>query len=316
MKFRTLSAILFFLTAACTAEGDEYSPYLGITELDYLGVPNDSQGGNENRVPFFGGVDYEHIWNADFDEHHLKGEHLVYRVGKINLGSVCFYNKCYDEGIALGLTYTATYLRWNQNPYFRQRYFDTLSVNISGFSHRVDNWYWRGNVSMNFDVNNFDPGEYLTWDLLLWGRYSYTKNLGLHIGFYAITGMKIDRVYPILGFDWQCTEKLKFNVVFPMDINATYTINKCWTTGAAVRFFQSRQRANKHAHVSRALWFYNNWGAEYFVNYNLTDFIHINLHGGYSFGGTLKLANKHYMHARRLDFKGAPYIGGTLVLAY
>src|SRR5947208_2261625 len=104
VNFRTLTATLLFLAAACTAEGDDnYSPYLGVTELDYIGGPAGPK--TDNRIPYFGGADYEYIGRTEFDENHLHGQHLAYRVGKVNLGSVCHYNKCCDEGLALGLTY-------------------------------------------------------------------------------------------------------------------------------------------------------------------------------------------------------------------
>lgn len=271
---------------------------------------------DDDKVPFFGGAQFDYIAPAEFNEHDLHGEHLKYRVGRENLAVVCYYNPDRKEALYAGLSYTQTYLNWNQNPLFHQRYFNNLSFNFGGITHRVKDWYWRGNVNFNFDTDHFSPGMFLTYDLLLWGRYSYCKDLGLHIGFYAITGMKIDRVYPVLGIDYRYSEKLKLNLVFPTEINATWEMSKAWSTGGAIRFFQSRQRVGKHEPLPYALWYYLTWGGEWFVNYNLTDFIHLNLHAGYTFGGKLKLTNRHYDNGHHLKTKGAPYAGATIVLAY
>lgn len=292
MKFRVVGMLLFFLSVTNLIKGEE------------------------SRIPYFGGAQYDYIAEADFDESALRGEHLAFRIGRIHLGTLCYHNPRCKEGVSVGLAYTQTYLRWNQNPYFNQRYFDTASFNVSGFSHRLQEWYWRGNVSFNFDTDHFDPEEYLTYDLLLWGRYTYCKNFGLHVGFYAITGMKVDRVYPILGVDWLYRKNIRINLVFPVDINATWEINKCWTTGAAIRFFESRHRVGEHAELPMAVWVYRVWGAEYFLTYNLSEFIHLNVHGGYTFGGKLKIANKHYDDGHHFKTKPAPYIGATIVMAY
>src|SRR5690606_35339419 len=132
MKLRKLAAILFFLSTACSAEGDEYSPYLGITELNYLSGPSGpQQAAASDKIPYFGGADYEYLWPTEFDDSgRFNGQHLTYRLAKVNFGSVVCYNKCNDERLAVGLTYTSSYLRWNQNPYFKQRYFDQLNLNL------------------------------------------------------------------------------------------------------------------------------------------------------------------------------------------
>ncbi|NGX42857.1 MAG: hypothetical protein K940chlam7_01145 [Chlamydiae bacterium] len=271
---------------------------------------------NQSRIPFFGGARYDDIRRADIKESGHKGEHLKYSIGTAYLGSVVCYNPCREEGFTLSAAYTRTRLDWDENPEFDKSEYNTLSASISGFSNRLPDWEWKGNITFNIDTDSFDFEKYATWDLLLWGRYDYCNNLGLHIGFYSITGMKIDRVYPVIGFDWNCWRNLKINAVFPMDMSLIWVFNCKLETGAAVRFFESRHRVGKNENLSMALWTYRTYGAELFLNFNYSEYIHANVHIGESLGGKLKIADRHYGKAHHFRTKCAPYIGGEITLGY
>jgi hypothetical protein len=207
-------------------------------------------------------------------------------------------------------------LRWKENPYFDQKNYETASVSLSGFSNRLPDWLWKADLTAFLDTDPGDLEKYLYWDILLWGRYDYCEDFGLHMGFYAITGMKIDRVYPIIGIDWRCWRKLNLNLVFPVDISALWEFNDCWNAGVALRFFESRHRVGKNENLPRALWDYRTSGMEFAVNYNCTDYIHVNFHAGYTLGGKLKIADRGNDDPHHFKFKSSPYIGGELRFGY
>lgn len=226
-------------------------------------------------------------------------------------GSFVFYaDRCYEELALLSLSYTNTFFDWNHNPFFHQKHFNIFSVKLGASTHRLDRWYWVGELVANFDIDHFsDLNDYTNFDFLAWGRYTYCPNFGVHIGFLGYTGMKIDRVYPIVGFDYRLNSKWKFNAIFPVNISIVYTYNRCWSTYIGSRFIDVRYRVNKHSTLSKGLWAYRTVGAEVGLNYDYNSIINFNAHIGSTFGGRVKIANRHNHHSRRFRLNPAGYVG-------
>lgn len=190
----------------------------------------------EGQIPYFGGIKYDYISPAKFEKKDISHERLHYHRGTAYLGSVVYYRPTDEEAVSIALGYENVYFCWKDNPSFHQCYFNTLNLSLSGCSNRLCDWLWKGNVTVHIDTDHFNE-RYLAWDLLMWGRYAYGANFGLNVGFYAITGMKIDRVYPILGIDWRCWNNLNLQIVFPVNISALWEFNECWDAGVAMIIF-------------------------------------------------------------------------------
>lgn len=242
------------------------------------------------------------------------GKHdLTFATAQADVNFVYYYDECNKEALTVGVSYMWTRLDWRLNPFFTQRDVDTASINLGAFTQRLPGWTWRAQVSANFDnLEHWNFSDYMNYDLLLWGRYEYCKNIGVHIGFIQFTGMKIDRFYPIFGIDWTYDDNWKLNLVFPTDLALVYTINPCWNVAIAARFFNQRHRMREHQFFPEALWFYTTSGTEFAINYSPTCRIKANIHGGYNFGGHLKVANRHYHDGHRMRLDGAPYGGAEV----
>lgn len=270
---------------------------------------------SDDCTPFIFQIDGDWVGRAKVrrcpTNHHLK-----FYEGEVDLGGIYYYCPCYSEGATISLSYTRCRMDLNHNCLFHQKNFNALSLNLGGFSERLENWLWKGQVSFNIDPEHWDFNEYMNYDFLLWGRYNYCQDIGLHIGFIGYTGMKIDRVYPIIGVDWQYDCNWKFNFVFPVNISAVYSFNDCWSVAFALRAFETRYRTGKNENLSRALFLYRAAGAEIGLNYKLASWISANIHAGGIFGGTLKIANRHYRQRHKYRFESAPYVGGQLVLLF
>lgn len=287
------------LSYAAVAQAD-YSTYL--YEPDYED--------EENKGAFNVEVQYDHIDKSKFNNKDLRGEKIGYSYGQLN-GSAVFYYDCnIEEGAYVNLQYSRTTLRWKENPFFSQENFDVFSVGLGGFSNRLYNWEWKGQLNVNFDINHFDWVDYINYDTFLWGRYVYDDCIGLNIGIIAQTGMKIDWIYPILGVDWRINCRWKLNLVFPLNVSLVYSITDRWSIALAGRTFTSRNRVGKNAPLSRGLWTYRQVGAEIGVNYDHCNWLKFNVHAGRTFEGQLKVANRHYKHRHHLRFDGAFYFGG------
>ncbi len=243
--------------------------------------------------------------------------HLYFSTGQGEAGLVYYYDACIEEGANVVLLYQNTYLDWEANPYFTQKDISTLGLELGGFTKRLPDWTWSGQLTINFDnVGYWNFQDYMYYDMLLWGRYAYCKNIGLHIGFLAETGMKMDRVYPIIGVDWEYDCNWKVNLIFPLNISVVYTINTAWSVAFASRFFDERHRVKKKEWLSEGLWHYQSTGAEFGINYTPTKWISANLHAGSTLGGHLKIADRHYKHRHRVRLDPAPYVGGEVTVNF
>lgn len=263
-------------------------------------------------------MSYDHINHTDIDENEFDDQDVRYAIGQVDIDVVCYYNPSCREGASLLIGYTNTYLNWDENPDFDKTHFNTLTLGLGGLTNRLSDWIWQGFVKWNIDTDNFDVDRYSTWDLLLWGRRAFCTchDLGFHIGFYAQTGMKIDRVYPVIGFDWYQTECWKINLIFPMDLSVMYLYNPNWSLGTAIRFFESRHRTGDNETKPRALFAYRNYGAEFTLDYECGPYFLVNAHVGSTLGGRLKVSDRHYNNSKRLDLDPAVYFGGEISLRF
>jgi len=299
-KFTQLFTLFLFSASVLFADAD-----IDVEDLSASKIEETSRG------PFSFEISGDCIGQAKIDHRDFK--HFTFATGEINLNFIYYYNSCYKEGTSLGLSYMKSRLDWKFNPFFTQKDIDTVSVNLAGFTQRFKDWTWKAQVNINFDnIEYWNLEDYMNYDLVLWGRYEYMPNFGVHLGFLAITGMKIDRLYPIIGIDWTYDCHWKLNLVFPMDISLVYTIDNCWSISLANRFIAQRHRVKKDQFYSEGLWFYTSSGAELAITYKPTSWISANVHAGENFGGHLKVANRHYREGRRLKFESAPYAGAEV----
>lgn len=283
-------------------------------EIDYssigsenTGIRNESQSG-----PFSVLLDYDWIGKSKFKNGREKGRKIGYSQALADVGFVFYYDPECKEGASFDLSYTAVRLDWEDNLRFDKKNFNNVGFSLGFASERLCGWLWKMQATLNIDADYFDFNEYSTWDLLFWGRYTYEEDIHIHLGFLALTGMKIDRIYPILGFDWQISDDWILNAVFPMNISLQYLVSCDFSIDLAARFFDSRYRLGNHEPYPKSLWEYINSGVELGLNYNWAPYLKLNLHAGTTFGGTLRTANRHYHHIHRHRFKPAPYAGGEL----
>lgn len=231
--------------------------------------------------------------------------------------AIFYYDEICDEGAQLLLGYDNVHLNWTNNPYFEQKNFGEMIVGLGAFTKRVHNWLWQAQVTMNMDTEHRNWNLYTNYDLLLWGRYTTCcRDINLHVGFWMQTGMKIDHIYPIIGFDWTFAENWQLNLVFPMNISLVYTLDESWSFALAGRFFDIRRRVGKDEPLSQGLFQYHNAGGEFAANYKLCNWLQANVHAGYTFWGKFKVSNRENKHPTHFDIDSSWYAGGQLVVNF
>lgn len=238
---------------------------------------------------------------------------LTYSEVEATLNYIFYHNPC--EGLYATAGYDVSNLDWNDNLFFRKKRFDTAIFALGAYTGRFSNWFWNTNASINIDTDHFNCNDYTTYDAMLWGRYAFREDIGLHIGVLALLGMDIHHIYPIIGFDWAFQKNWVLNVVFPTNISLNYLYNCTWSFELAGRFWDSRHRVGKNEPLRKGLFNYRNYGAEFAIHYD-SGCVSANLHGGYTFAGSLTVANEDYKNRRRIDLDPAPYFGGEFLMHF
>ncbi|MFI0434987.1 MAG: DUF6268 family outer membrane beta-barrel protein [Parachlamydiaceae bacterium] len=283
-------------------------------DIDTQNIGEENINQPAKRTPFSFDTHIDAIGGGEITNGFYKKDKVDYGEAQVEAGMIVYYNPSYTEGGRIAVGFSPTYLNWHGNPWFEQDHFNILSVTLTGFTKRADRWFWRTQLTANFDTDEWSS-KYTSYDLILWGRYTFCQNIGFHIGFLAETGMKLDRIYPIIGFDWTISEKWKLNLVFPMNMTLIYSLNPKWSIGAAGRLFNSRFRVNHDQHSHRPLVRYTNLGAELFVQYE-TKFMTANLHAGSTLWGKFRVADHNNNHARDYDLGPAGYVGAEMEVKF
>lgn len=269
----------------------------------------------ESASPCSVNVLVDAVGKAKIKNGFFEGDKIEFSEGYVEGGCIFYYCPAYKEGANAALRYTATNIKWSNNPWFEQQRFNTLSLTLTGFSSRLHRWFWRGQLAVNVDANQWNMSEYANYDALLWGRYEYCKNIGLHLGLIVQTGMQMDRVYPILGADWTMSKHWKLNLVFPVNVSLEYSFNKKWSVAIAGRNFNSRHRAGPRECFKKSLVRYQNVGAEFAIKYEDKK-MSANIHAGTTLGGQLRISDQHNHHPHHLKLKPAPYAGAEVSVRF
>jgi hypothetical protein len=270
-------------------------------------------------TPFGFKANYDYIQDTRFERNnHEDEEHQRFRfaLAQAELSAVFYYDACHQEGANVSLGYTNNLLDWKENPFFDQTDFNTVELNLGFFSKRLKNWFWQAQATINFDVDHWNFSDYTYYDLTLWGRYECSSHIGIHAGAIVQTGMKLDRVYPIFGFDWKFADKWTLNLVYPVNIALVYQYSDNWSFSAAGRFFSVRHRVAKDEQLSRGLIRYTNYGAEFMVKYETSENFWADIHAGYAGEANIRIANRQNDHAHHFHVKGAPYVGAELAVRF
>lgn len=276
-------------------------------ELQDIGTENMIES-DAKKSPFSASIFVDGVAETEIKNGFFRKDKVKFAIANGEVDFIFYYCPAYVEGANISVGYTATKIQWDQNPWFDQSRFDTLSVSLGGFTKRVNRWFWQGQLTINVDTKEWDVREYANYDFLMWGRYTFSDRIGVHVGLIVETGMKMDRVYPILGMDWQISKAWKLNLIFPLNASLQYAMTQHWSFAVASRFFNVRYRVERDEAFSRALIRYQNLGGEFAVMYNSDNFT-INVHAGSTVGGRIRIANRDNHHPRHYRLNPSFYAG-------
>lgn len=300
--FKFTPFFLFIFGLFCLAHAD--------SELESQNFGSENITEPARQAPFNLDTKVDFTGETKISKGFHRGDHFRFAQVETELGGVFYYVPQYTEGANLTFSYSNTHIGWHHNEYFDQNHFKVFSVSLGGFTKRLQDWFWRSQFSVNFSTERLSA-QYVNYDLLFWGRYTLNQAVGIHFGFYAQTGMRMERVYPIFGADWLISPKWKLNLVFPLNISIEYYLTKNWSLSAGGRSFNFRDRVGPHESHAKSLIRYENVGLEFIVKFENKN-IAANIHAGSTLGGQFRVANKknHRPHHYHLDPSG--YVGGEI----
>ena len=260
--------------------------------------------------------EFDSIAKAGINTKGFRGQGLTFGQASVSGSTIFWANVPSREFYSVAAGYSYTHLCWDGNPYFCQDNFNEASLALQFYSNRLYDWIWQGKVGFNIDLDHCDFNHYLTIDMLLWGRYDFCDTLGIHIGILALTGMKMDRIYPIIGIDWMLNPYWKVNAIFPMNVSLEYRHSKQLTPYIGLRFFDIRHRTGPSEPLPKALVSYKNISCEGGLQYHCSSWLEANLHGGTTVGGKLRIADKDNRNPHHFKLNPSVYVGGELVVKF
>lgn len=253
------------------------------------------------------------IGNSHFRTPGFAGQNISYYESQLLLTYNYFVNS--RNAISIGAAYGNTGIDWRENPDFTRDTFQTASATLGGYSKQFNRWLWRANFTARFSLDERVP-TYVLYTSALWGRYDLTCRFGTHVGYFFETGLRKDKVWPILGFDYEYSDCLRFYAVYPFEASVHYDFCWPWAIELSSRFFRYRDRVGPEEAVPRGLVEYRNTGAEFRLVYETAPAIKANIHIGYTFGGELRVSDRKDNNAVHYKFEGAPYVGGEFSVKF
>jgi hypothetical protein len=220
-----------------------------------------------------------------------------------------------ESGIVLNVGHTSTQIDWDENPSFSEKNYSYLNLEIGGYSLKIPNWLWRGAVGTDVDAEELSFNRYALYKGTMWGRYDFSDMLGIHIGFTGTSGLRRDKVYPILGLDYAPSSKWKLNFIFPVDISANYAIDDNWSVAGTARTFRVRHRLSQKEATSRGIFDYRSFGGDLSLNYLIGSFL-AKAYVGTTYSGDLKVADSKARNAVFYKFNGSIYLGSNLTYQF
>lgn len=247
------------------------------------------------------------IGDADFETPGFPNQHLSYSFAEVR-ATYTYYNDS-GSGIFCGVGYSMTDLDWKENPVFNETDYSYVNVFIGGFTRCVDGWLWRAEFQVGHDPDANDFSHYTLYRTALWGTFYYRRDLDIHVGCVAYTGLRTTKVFPIIGAIWRLHDHWAIHGVIPFDMGIYYILNNNLNVGVNVRFIWDRHRVGKNEPSPLSIFTYRQLGLEAIIKYCPSSHTILKVFAGSTGGGDLKVTNKRGRMSTHYKLESAFYGG-------
>ncbi len=291
---------------------------LSLFATDYVFVDLDHPWEIDKKYPWHFEVDGRKVASANFED--LKHSKLHYA----DAHAFGYYSHFWNQknAVSLQLGYTYMQLDWDKSARgIEQSNFHLGLASVAIVSNALDKWRFILNLGMTVDTTTFDFGHSSVYYTLLWGRYAFLKNVGVHTGFFGFTGVHTTYLLPVIGFDFQINSQWKLNAIFPLDFSLSYNFNSSWEAALSWASFGGPYRYpwrvnGGEGRFRDAVIEVNANGLEVDLNYNYKRNLFAGIGAGWNFGGWILVRDHNGHHGKYYDFNTAPYVQANLAITF
>lgn len=212
--------------------------------------------------------------------------------------------------------YTQFKMDWDKNPKFKETWFSYVQFALTFYTNAIEKWRWILRGDYNMDTKHFGNNRYNLFSGLIWGAYEIWNNWHYHVGVYAYTGMSGSQVYPVIGFDYELNKKWLFLIVFPIDYMIQYKFDKNWSLSLKGRPLKERFRTGTHQPQPNSVFSYSSIGTEINLRYEIFLRLEAEIFGGWNYGGSFYIKNKHGHNSLYTNVGGSPYGGANVNVGF
>ncbi len=254
--------------------------------------------------------DYRYVGPARFKSDPIEGKHLDYQDAD---ASIYFTQKinCNNNLIwQLGLSYL--HLGWKENPRFSQEDFTNAIASLGYATTSVENWRFVFNAGVTVDTKTFDFAQSGLYSGLIWGRYQYCQNLGLHVGVFGYVGIENGYTMPVAGVDWTINPDWSLNLIFPFNISLEHKLGTRWSAsmkyvGFGGPYRQPRRIDGGTGAFRDGIIEVFSKGVELDFSYRQGAHLTAGFGAGWNGGGWILSKDRHNHHGKYFKFEGAPF---------
>lgn len=256
---------------------------------------------------------YDITDNGEFSTPGVRHQKMRFGEGEASIAYIFPVNRCHTFSVSLG--YQNTLVDWDENPQFSQEFFHDGFLSIGAKTTSIPCWDFQAEAAFYVDLELWERRSFLFY-LTGWGRYRFNHYTGINVGFISRSGIRQERVWPILGFDIQWSEAWKVNLVYPINLSIAYQVTPRWSSYVGARIVNTRHRLDHSEPNPNGIFQYRNWGCEVGVNYGCDPIYQINVHLGYFTHGDLKVSDFHDHNAIHYKLDPTPYLGGAAFVRF
>lgn len=261
------------------------------------------------------------VGKSNFETPAYKEQEISLWASEAEISLTVPFDRCNPcTGLIFALGWTHTHLGWDENPYFYEQDYDFANFSFGGYTLAIRDWRWIAKATLAVDPREWDRNYNLAF-MTLWGKYTHCYwrcgDVNLHIGIWGRTGLENNWILPILGVDFQPYQKLKVNLIYPIDISVNYLFTECFFASInAHPVARRRHRVGNEEPRPRHVYEYRNSGWQLGLNYDSQCHYFLNAHLGWAWGGDLKIMTPNGRSIEHLKFDGAWYAGGKATVKF
>ena len=214
-----------------------------------------------------------------------------------------------DMAGGVDFTYEGFNLDWNENPYFRQKHFESLGISAALVYFGCEGWMWRGAFRVTGPTNEGSFYRYTQLQAFLWGKWCYNDCWDFHVGLIGRSGLENEQVLPLIGAEYKMS-CWTFSAVFPMKMGIEYRLNSLWSLNLLGAYFSERHQVTNVEPSPNAIFRYRNIGAFFDVTYSNEDCHSLTLFVGKGFTSRLEIMDAGGRDIETIKIE-APWFIGT-----